>query len=870
MKDKLRVNFLALKRLIRRNKEKAIAITTAAVLTGGIVIGAVIKKHEKDIIEPSSSYTDEIIGPKQDDEVVSVNTTTYGTYLTDLQLPLNGSSFALVPFEITYSDTGVLISKSIYEEYSKYAEDNKVEIGYMFNPTSTDRASMYLAIKELKDVISNYDVNYPIIYNVDCLYNNHNETDREYNYSILKSFIDKMNENKCYVMIAGSKESLDDMENRFNNHSESGIDYKQIDKLVFGDVELKDDICMKLVDNKIESRFNYTAFIDSYGYNDSNHFVDDYTHIVKPGDTLPGIAALYDFNEYNIMKYNNKYEYKTLYNGQQLDIPTYRVKVNQLYSIRDYDYKAEETVDSIVSINGTYIKDKEVNFNLDNTSFALIEYTNIFDDKGNKTYMSGNYAFSKCSDANVPFGIVYSPNGARLSDVYCSIRNLKRFMKSYDTKYPVLYNVDAIFESENEDKYNYDLSKAFVERMQYDGCYVGFIGKQSNIEKLKKLYKNNNDLDTFNKFMVALKLNTNEEVTLMSNVGLYVYNGSNIVAKRDFEGAIKSKNLNNSINFKDDYSYIVQEGDTLDSISKKFNLKAWNIKMYNKQYDLTSGVKAGQTLYFPNVFELAHNDKLDNNLSNLPNIQIDSDGKYFVGIDVSDNQGKINWEEVAPHIDYAIIKFGNGWFFKGLGGYQGEDRAIESTFKYNYSECKRLGIPVGLYVFSNYYVEDNGTNYNYQDEAKIEAEYVAKYLRDNGYTLELPLYMDYEPRTSGSMYENATPEIMADIIRIQKETIENYGYYYGLYTGESFYNTTIKNLNVGIETWLAHYPSRDAVTPDILRKSNPTCANMESDYVNNNQISSDGSIPGIKKRVDVNIADQQLIDNCNEFYKRLN
>ena len=320
MKDKLRVNFLALKRLIRRNKEKAIAITTAAVLTGGIVIGAVIKKHEKDIIEPSSSYTDEIIGPKQDDEVVSVNTTTYGTYLTDLQQPLNGSSFALVPFEITYSDTGVLISKSIYEEYSKYAEDNKVEIGYMFNPTSTDRASMYLAIKELKDIMTKYDVNYPIIYNVDCLYNNNTETNREYNYSILKSFIDKMNENKCYVMIAGSKESLDDMENRFNKHSESGIDYKQIDKLVFGDIELKDDICMKLVDNKIESRFNYTAFIDSYGYNDSNHFVDDYTHIVKPGDTLYQIANTYN-TTVNAIKSINNLTSNNLSIGQTLILP---------------------------------------------------------------------------------------------------------------------------------------------------------------------------------------------------------------------------------------------------------------------------------------------------------------------------------------------------------------------------------------------------------------------------------------------------------------------------------------------------------------------------------------------------------------------
>lgn len=867
MKEKLRVNLLALKRLIRRNKKATIAITTAAVLTGSIIIGSTIKSHKNDKDSSSSSYSEEMVGHK----VVSVNSSTDGLYLTDLQQITNGSSFAIVPFEISYDDNGNLIGKTFYEEYTKYAKDNGLEIGYMFNPSSTDRAAMYLAINELKDIMTKYDVNYPVIYNADILYKNSSDKDKEYNYSILKSFIDKMNENMCYVMVAGSKECLDDMEYRFYKHTDTNIKYDQIDKLVFGDVELTRDYCMKLENNKIESRYNYTAFIDSYGYNDSNHFVEDYTHTVKPNESLSTIAQLYDFNEYNIMKYNNKYSSDVLYSGQQLAIPNKITKNNQLSSIRNYDYKKEEKVDSLVSINGTYIKDKDVNFSIDNSSFALIEYSNIFDSNGDKEYMTGNYAFSKCSDAKVPFGIVVSPNGVRLSDIYCSIRNLKRFMKSYNSTYPILYDVDAIFNSDNENKYNYDLSKAFVEKLQYDGCYVGFIGTQDSMDKLKKLYEKNNDLKTFNKYLVALKLNKDEKVKFDTNVGLIVYSDGTIISKKDFEGIIKDKNLNNYSNFKDDFSYEVQVGDTLESLAKKFNFKTWNIKMYNKQYNLETGVKAGQVLYFPNQLKNSDNYKLDDNVenNNQTSIQIDSNGKYYIGIDVSGNQGKIDWETLAGHIDYAIIKFGNGWFFEGFGGYNGEENALESTFKYNYSECKRLGIPVGLYVFSNYYMEGS-TNYDYQEEAKREAEYAAKYLYENGYTLELPLYMDYEPRTSASMYENVTSEIMGDIIKIQKEVIESYGYYYGLYTGEHFYNTTIKPNNLDVETWLAHYASSNTVTEDILRNSNPTCANMEDIYVNNNQISSDGSLPGINKRVDVNIADQQLIDNCNQFYKRLN
>ena len=875
----MRVNINKLKEVFKNNKHRLVLLGYSAILVSGyfIGIGSYNKaqkdkkenvKNTNDLIHQVENEVDDLLEEfKKSNKMVDVYTTTYGRYMNGFNEFENGSSFAIVPFDVEYADNGFVIDCSLYEEYTKYAKDKGLEIGYMFNPTSTDRASMYLSINKLKDIMTKYDVNYPIIYNLDCLYNNHSEQDREYNYSIAASFIDKMHSNNCYVMLGGSKETIEDMKNRFKPTTSVGSVFHSIDKIVFDDVELTDEYCMKMVNNKIESRFNYTAFIDSYGYNDSKHFVEDYIHVVKPTDSLSLIANYYEFNEYNIKKYNNKYGDFKLYNGQQLAIPSNIIDYGNVKSIRYGNYEKQEKLDNLVSFNGTYIKDKDTDLSLNNCDFALIEYSNIFDENGNITYKSGNYAVSKCSDANVPFGIVVAPKGVRLADIYCTIKNLKVFIKPYEVNYPILYDVDAIFNSNYEHKYNYDLSKAFVEKLSYDGCFTGFIGTQENILKLRKLYEDNNDLDTFNKYFVALRRKIQEDITYDKNVGMYAFNYGEITTNKDIEGIVKKRKLNKTTNFKDDFSYEVKAGDTLESLSKKFNLKTWNIIMYNKQYDLNNGVKAKQVLYFPNILKKTEDYVEENNVQ-LP-INMDSNGKYYVGIDVSDNQKKINWDALAGNIDYAIIKFGNGWFFNGFGGYQGEDKSHESTFEYNYSECKRLGISVGLYVFSNYYMEGT-TNENYQDEAKREAEYAAKYLHDHGYTLELPLYMDYEPRTSCSMYENVTPEIMANIIRIQKETIESYGYYYGLYTGEHFYNTTIRPSNLNVETWLAHYVIEDGVTVDVLRNATPTCENMESIYVNNNQISSGGNLPGINGRVDVNIADQQLIDNCNEFYKRLN
>ena len=59
------------------------------------------------------------------------------------------------------------------------------------------------------------------------------------------------------------------------------------------------------------------------------------------------------------------------------------------------------------------------------------------------------------------------------------------------------------------------------------------------------------------------------------------------------------------------------------------------------------------------------------------------------GIDVSSHYGIITWDKVKDAgIDFAIIRAGYG------------DGVIDKHFKYNISECNRVGIPCGVYWFS--------------------------------------------------------------------------------------------------------------------------------------------------------------------------
>ena len=95
------------------------------------------------------------------------------------------------------------------------------------------------------------------------------------------------------------------------------------------------------------------------------------------------------------------------------------------------------------------------------------------------------------------------------------------------------------------------------------------------------------------------------------------------------------------------------------------------------------------------------------------------------GIDVSHHQGQINWEKVKKSgVDFAIIRCGYA-----------EDKTEydDRYWQYNVSECERLGIPFGVYLYS--YATS-------VEDALSEADHVLRLI--DGHNLSLPVYYDLE------------------------------------------------------------------------------------------------------------------------------
>ena len=129
------------------------------------------------------------------------------------------------------------------------------------------------------------------------------------------------------------------------------------------------------------------------------------------------------------------------------------------------------------------------------------------------------------------------------------------------------------------------------------------------------------------------------------------------------------------------------------------------------------------------------------------------------GIDVSSHNGQVDWAKAkAAGLDFAILRC--GW---------GVDRASQddSTFARNVSECDRLGIPWGAYLYS--YAMNI-------EEAKSEAEHIKRLLK--GKRPLYPVIIDMEDADGYKAQRGGnTRQMNTDIIKTVCHALEGAGYY---------------------------------------------------------------------------------------------
>ena len=199
------------------------------------------------------------------------------------------------------------------------------------------------------------------------------------------------------------------------------------------------------------------------------------------------------------------------------------------------------------------------------------------------------------------------------------------------------------------------------------------------------------------------------------------------------------------------------------------------------------------------------------------------------GIDVSQHQGKINWDEVKSQIDFAILRL--GW----IGNK--ENHTTDVQFERNYAECKRLGIPIGVYIYC--YA-------NNENAAKSGANWTVKSL--SGKTFELPIYIDMED----SSISDLSKDLLTNICMSFNSTIEENGMWAGVYANLDWFENHLNKdvIKSKYTTWIAHYTSGD---------------NKHQGEYDMWQNSSNEILNGISGKVDTNYMYRDLISEIGNI-----
>ena len=160
--------------------------------------------------------------------------------------------------------------------------------------------------------------------------------------------------------------------------------------------------------------------------------------------------------------------------------------------------------------------------------------------------------------------------------------------------------------------------------------------------------------------------------------------------------------------------------------------------------------------------------------------------KKFV-IDVSQHQGTIDWDKVKDKIAGAIIRCGYG-----------EDLPAQddTQFARNLSECERLGIPHGVYLYSY-----AGT----EVQAKSELAHILRLIK--GHDFQLPIFLDVEESNLTLFAQRAC--------RVVCEGLESAGFTPGVYSSLSWWNNYLTEIKEYIR-WVAHWNPTCGYTGDYL------------------------------------------------------
>lgn len=407
------------------------------------------------------------------------------------------------------------------------------------------------------------------------------------------------------------------------------------------------------------------------------------------------------------------------------------------------------------------LKVKQNNFMVLNigTNYDLIEMGNIA---------------KKCNEGGISCAVVLHSKANNLGEIYDEIDMLQAFCQKYTIDLPVYLSIDEIMNNYNLDNtQKATLINAFITKCSNSNMYIGLAGGDAN------LYNCNTFVTPITEYDTYLRMDHDFDKEEYS----YYYKGSatlkkdrngNIEASYNLADVINKKGLNKEENQVLSAYYTLQPGETIPGIALKYGLSVNDILNYN-------GIKASKmseakVIKIPNMYATVNKDNNTKNYS------------YAAarGIDVSVNQGTMDWDRIKETSDFIIIRATSARNSKGE--VEAAMISADNKLEENIIGATQNKIPYGLYFAIDYKISVEDFNSRFEKHLQnCDAIY-----ERNGMTVDkanIPLFVDFEIYASENDYYQ--------LVTNAKNIAKNYGYNtVGIYANKS----TIKDINNNIKT----------------------------------------------------------------------
>jgi len=339
----------------------------------------------------------------------------------------------------------------------EYCQKNSINIGLLVESNAKTLADIYYDLEYVMGIMEQYPITYPIYLNVDLFLDNEELTyDQAMN--LIKTFLNKAEENRIFVGVYGKEENIKGKFNDYTNIiTDKELNIKPSKWFNFDDYYISNDNLKETITN---SYFNDSVYFKEDGYVLYDGTIDEDTF-------LKNIAYQSNLSVSDLKRYNGLDSIlKKLKTGDILRIPSFLQE-------KDYHIDLEQPTGITQGIDVSRWQG-EINWDQVDVDYAIIQIRD-FKNESNDPQFENNV--TGCTKNDIPMGFYIFSRATNTNEVKEEAKYTIEQLKGVNVTYPIYLDLETEYWSNlsiENNGFNQEVQK-FIETWEYEIKKAGYL-----------------------------------------------------------------------------------------------------------------------------------------------------------------------------------------------------------------------------------------------------------------------------------------------------------------------------------------------------------------------------------------------------------